>query len=211
VLTFTPLLRYMGWFLKSLVHETGHTCMAWFLGCPAVPAIRLDGHAAAVHSAQSAPLALVMAAGLGVAAWRAPLAPGFRLLLAIAALLHPLLAFTGARELLFLLAGHLGELAFAAYCLRSAALGGFTGSARERIANAACGFYLVGANVRLAGALLLSAGARRGYAESGSFGLTNDYLRISREILHGPIQIVAFAMLLVSFAPLLAIRGRRPA
>ena len=41
VFTFTPLLKFMGWFLGALVHETGHTAMAWLAGCPAFPAIRV--------------------------------------------------------------------------------------------------------------------------------------------------------------------------
>ena len=30
VFTLTPVLQYMGWFLGSLTHETGHCAVAWF-------------------------------------------------------------------------------------------------------------------------------------------------------------------------------------
>src|SRR5688572_33193137 len=56
VLTFTPVLRHVGWLLTSLFHETGHAGLSWLLGAPAVPAIRIDGHAAAMHGEHSLPL-----------------------------------------------------------------------------------------------------------------------------------------------------------
>jgi hypothetical protein len=49
VFGLTPILQYMGWFLTSLVHEMGHCVAAWLFGSPAYPAIRIDGHAAAIH------------------------------------------------------------------------------------------------------------------------------------------------------------------
>src|SRR5262245_29502819 len=64
VFAWTPLLQYMGWFLASLVHEMGHASVAWLCGMPAVPAISLAGHAAAVHGEQSLALALSVAFAL---------------------------------------------------------------------------------------------------------------------------------------------------
>jgi len=70
LLAATPLLRTMGWFLASLTHETGHAATAWFFGMPAVPAIRLDGHAAAVHGGQVTVLVGVLALLLGTTVFR---------------------------------------------------------------------------------------------------------------------------------------------
>ena len=200
VLTFTPLLQRMGWFLSALVHETGHTAMAWLFGAPAIPAIRLDGHAVSVHGEPSALFrGMVTAAILGLA-WLARRNP-LRLTIALCgAVLYPLLAFTGAREVLFLAGGHLGELAFAAWALHSSLSGGFSGSLAERLTHAGVGFYLVGRNVVLFSGLVWSESARDWYGECGSFGLVNDLLRIARE-LACPLQTVGLVMLGVAVVP----------
>jgi hypothetical protein len=202
VLTFTPLLRYVGWFLASLVHESGHCAMSWWLGCPAFPAIRLDGHAAAVHGAQSIPIVVMVWVGTALLAgvlWKHPRA---RPALVAALVLQPLLAFTRHRETAFLVAGHLGELAFAAVFLWRGATGGFTASRAERGLYATLGFYLVGRNALLSGGLVWSEARRHEYAGNGSFGLENDYVRVARECLGCSTETVAFVMLVVTVAAL---------
>jgi len=203
VFTFTPILRYMGWFLSSLVHEMGHCAVAWAAGCPAFPAIRIDGHAAAVHSERVPFLCLVF---LGILcwlawnAWRHRQGRGRLLLFGGAALFYPLFAFTGLRELFFLLGGHLGELAFAGVFLWRGLVGGFTETRSERVAYLTVGSYLVGNNLWLSGGLIFDEGVRAWYRGSGSFGLTNDYLRVSHEVLGAGLGAVAFGMLLVTLA-----------
>ena len=198
ILTFTPILQYAGWFLGSLCHESGHAAMGWFLGCPSVPAIRLDGHAAAIHQDQSKFLCVIVIAAIGSLAWRDRAVRARQAnwigLLAI----YPVLAFTGAREAAFLFAGHLGELAFATYFLSRAVAGGFTGSPAERTAHAIVGWFLVGRNAWLAGGLLWKESVRDWYADSGSFGLVNDYLRIAREVFGSSISVPAAGTLVVS-------------
>ena len=213
VLTWTPLLRYMGWFLASLVHETGHTAVAWLLGCPAFPGIRLDGHAAAVHREQVALLAVAWMAGLAGLAWTWRKRPP-RLALAIAALaVYPALAFTGAREGAFLLAGHLGEIAFAAYALVQSVHGGFTGTLAERCAHAGVGWYLLARDATLAWGLATSAAARGRYAQNGSFGLENDLVRFARDVVHRPLPTVAWGVLVLALLPVVWVLFRtvRPA
>jgi hypothetical protein len=216
VLTLTPLLRYVGWFLASLVHETGHTAVAWLFGCPAFPAIRLDGHAAALHREQMPILCVFVIAGLLFFAWSSRGNPR-RLVLATACLaLYPLLAFTEAHEALFLLGGHFGELAFAAYALSQAIDGGFTGSLAERCTHAGVGCYLLGRTSVLALGLLTSDTARAHYETSGSFGLENDLLRLSRSCLHtaspapGALLLLALALGIAVFALVKASRAPEP-
>jgi hypothetical protein len=191
-----PLARYMGWFLASLVHEAGHCAAAWLTGCPAVPAIRLDGHAAAVHGEQSRLFAGAVCAALAALAWRRR-----RVALGAVAVAYPLAAFTAAREWLFLVAGHLTEIAIAGVFFWRALVGGFWGSRAERILYAACAWYLVGSNVWLSGGLLFSEGVRRWYRGSGSFGLVNDYLRLAGS-MHVGLGAIAFVMLALSLAAL---------
>jgi len=201
VFTLTPLLKYMGWFLASLVHEMGHCAAAWAVGCPAFPAIRLDGHAAAVHGDQSTIFALGIWVGLGFFTWRRRDNRSVLVAGGAATLVYPLLAFTGVREWIFLLAGHLGELAIAGVFFWRAFVGGFTRSRAERVAYAACAWYLLAANIWLSGGLLFDEGVRQWYRGSGSFGLVNDYLRLAGS-LHVGLSAVAFTMLLVSLAVL---------
>ena len=199
ILTLTPWLRYVGWFLASLVHETGHTAVAWLFGCPAFPAIRLDGHAAALHQDQEPLLCWLVVAGLLTFVWRSRAQPK-RLALAIGVLvLYPFVAFTRAHEGLFLLAGHLGELAFAAYAFARAMDGGFSGTTAERFAHSAVGWYLVGRTGSLAGGLLLSGTARSAYETNGSFGLENDLLRLSHDCL-GTSSLAPGALFLFALA-----------
>jgi hypothetical protein len=196
VFTLTPLLKYMGWFLSSLVHEMGHCAAAWAMGCPSFPAIDLRGHAAAFHGPQSKVFAAVVLAGLAYYAWRKRSIP-----LGALALAYPLVAFTGAHEWFFLLAGHLSEIAFGGVFFWRALVGGFTQSRPERVLYAACAWYLVLGNVWLSGGLIFSERVQQWYRGSGSFGLTNDYLVLARS-LHVGVGAVAFLMLLVALAAL---------
>lgn len=202
-----PALGFMGWFLSSLPHELGHTIAAWYCGMPAFPAIRLDGHAVAVHQEQSAALAWCVALGLAALAvhgWRGG-KPVRSVAFGAAALLLPPIAFTGARELWFLAAGHLGELTFGAICLRRALLGGHTHGDVERGLYALLGGHLVGGNVVLFFRLMTDAAAIDAYHHSGSLGLANDLVRIADDVADARIQAVAFGFLLLSLlAPIAA-------
>jgi hypothetical protein len=202
VLTLTPILQYMGWFIASLSHEMGHSLAAWFCGCPAFPAIRIDGHAAAFHQSQVMVLALGIMAGLAFAAWTFRARRKLMAVLGVCALVYPAIAFTDAREVLHLFAGHLGELAFAVICVWRAMSGGFSRSPVERGTYAMLGWYLVGKNIFLCGGLIWSGIARAEYASNGSFGLTNDYIRLANDWFHTPVQSIAALMLVVSLLAL---------
>jgi hypothetical protein len=201
VLTLTPMLRYVGWFLASLVHETGHTAVAWLFGCPAFPAIRLDGHAAAIHREQMPVLCAVVIVALLAFVWKSRRRPALLAFAVVLLVLYPLLAFTRGHEALFLLGGHLGELVFAAYALSQAIDGGFSGTLAERITHSAVGWYLLGRTATLSFGLLTSDAARDLYAKNGSFGLENDLLRFSRGCLHTPSPAAgAWLLLLLALA-----------
>jgi hypothetical protein len=196
IFAWTPLLKYMGWFLASLVHEMGHASFAWLCGMPAVPAISLDGHAAAVHSEQSLFLVALIAFGLGAGAWRLFTGRTRWIALAMLALIYPAIALTSAKDLLHLLAGHGAELAFATLCLWKTLDGGFTDSKLERGLYGTVGWFLLGKNVLLCFGLMHSAEARAEYDENGSFGFTNDYLRVAHEVLGCSLERVALGMLI---------------
>ncbi|MGE0193830.1 MAG: hypothetical protein AB7T63_17535 [Planctomycetota bacterium] len=196
----TPLLQRMGWFLVSLVHETGHVAISWFFGQAAVPAIRLDGHAAAVHGEQATVFVVAITAGLVWLTWALRRQRVLCAVVGVVTLLYPWLALGRAKEVLFLLGGHLGEIAFGSVFLWRARGDGFTGSRAERITYAATGAYLVGQTMVLCVGLMTSHAARAKYASNGSFGLTNDLLRLAHDHLLKPLPFVAGIVLVVAIA-----------
>jgi len=200
IFAWTPFLQYMGWFLASLVHEMGHAGFAWLCGMPAIPAISPAGHAAAVHGEQSIGLAILVLCALLYGAWRLLEGPARIVAMIVVAIAQPALAFTGAKEIAFLLCGHGGELAFATLALWKALDGGFTSSKLERGLYGTVGWYLVGKNVFLCVGLITSSSARAHYAANGSFGLTNDYIRAAEDVLGWRLESVAMLMLVASLA-----------
>jgi hypothetical protein len=207
IFALTPLLGFMGWFLASLVHEMGHSAVAWFFGMPAFPAISLEGHAVSVHSEPIVLFAIFVWAGLLGAAWKLLEGRARWIALGIVGVVYPLLAFTDAKEVLHLLAGHGGELAFGALCLWKTLDGGFTESRLERALYGTVGWYLLGSNAKLCLGLMFSASSREWYGENGSFGLTNDMIRAAEDVLHWRLQSVAFLMLVATIAALAAAFG----
>lgn len=194
-------ISFVGWFLTALVHEMGHCAAALFFGSFAVPAIRLDGHAAAVHSDPSLFGQLAVWAALAAFAWRFRDRRGLLITFAVAAALYPLFAFTKGREILHLLAGHLSELAFATLFFWQALTGRFTKTEAERPFYAALGWlWMVGAIV-LFGSLAFSESSRQWYLANGSFGLENDLVRVARSFSVS-LPATALVMLLLSLPPL---------
>jgi len=200
IFALTPVLQLMGWFLASLVHEMGHSGFAWLCGMPSIPAISPTGHAAALHGDQSIALALMALGGLVFAAWKFLEGRARNIAIGLVLVVHPLLAFTPACELLFLLAGHGGELAFATLALVKTLDGGFTKSKLERGLYGTVGWFLVGRNAWLGYGLATSSGARARYASSGSFGLENDLVRASRDVVGTPIETAGIVLALASVA-----------
>jgi len=199
--TLTPALRFMGWLLGSLFHETGHVAFAWFVGCPAWPAISLAGHAAAFHKPQSAAILVGIGLLLAIGVWQAWRARRWRGLATGALVAWPVFAFFETpRELGFLLSGHLGELTFAGVFLWRARTGQAIEREAERPLYASLGWFLVARNVVLCFGLVFLESARAWYLSSGSFGLTNDYVRVAQQVLHVPLEAVAVFMLLVSLS-----------
>jgi hypothetical protein len=197
-----PFMRSYAWFLGALFHEFGHTLAGLAFGLPSFPAISLRGHAVTVHQDQVLVMVWAILATLGYGAWHFRARRGVAIPLGVAAAIYPLIAFTGAKEFVFVVAGHCGELAFAWLCLFRAFAGmEFRWGAVERGAYSAVGWLFVGSNVGLCWGLATSAVARDDYSGSGSFGLTNDYIRVAEDVLGWSLPGVAWLMLLVSLLP----------
>ena len=207
----TPILGIMGWFLSALFHETGHFAVALLTGCPAVPTISLTMQGCTIHRPQVWSLALFMQGVVAWLAWKAWPMPLLRWPALVGAVLLPLIAWNEwARDTAITMGGHLGELTFAGVALWRARTGGFTSSAAERTLYGCVGWYLVGSNALLCAGLIWDARAREDYAGSGSYGLTNDYIRAAEDYLDWQLGSVAGVMLVVAFAvfPLSLLGGR---
>ena len=207
VLASAPILQYMGWFLASLVHEMGHAAWAWLCGMPAIPAISLAGHAAAVHSEQQPLLVALIGCGLAWAAWHYLNGRWRFVAIGLVAVIYPLLALTQAKDLIHLSAGHGTELLFATWCLWKTLDGGFTESRLERALYGTVGWFLLGRNVHLCLGLARNAAARAEYHSNGSFGFTNDYIRVAEDVLHWRLESVAILMLVAALLVLPAALG----
>ena len=211
--TFLPLAAYMGHFVGALTHEMGHCAVGFLFGFPSIPAISLEGEAVSVHEGRSLFVLAVMWGVLACGATR--VRAGARRVAALVAVvaLYPALAFTPARELLVLLAGHAGELAFATLALWRALTGGFTSSSGERALYGVLGWALLARNVRLAFGIATSAAARAEYRANVSFGVPNDYVRVAEDLLECSLASVGVGMTLLGVAALPLVfwlaRGRR--
>ncbi len=190
------------WFLAAIPHELGHATIGCVLGRPSAPAISLAGEAWTGIRERSDALAWLWVAALAVAAWTQRQRPLLAIALGVAALLLPIIAFTGAAEIAIAAGGHVGELAFAAWCYALCWSGGYTGTLHERAASAAAGALLQFGNLRLCFGLMTDAGARAHYASNGSLGLKNDMLVLAEDLCTCKLHTVALGMFMLALAAL---------
>jgi len=206
VFSLTPLLSLIGWYLAALIHEMGHTAVAWLMGVPAIPALGITAEAATMHGEQLLLLALGIWAGLGFLAWRVERPAARWTFLGIVLVFYPLLAFTDLREVLHHLGGHLGELAIGGVFLARALSGGFSESQVERGLYSTLGWFLIGTNLFLTLGLVGSSAARAEYASNGSYGMANDYVRLAN-YLSWSLEGVAMLMTVVALVVAPAVVG----
>lgn len=202
VVAFVPSIL-LGWFfpfrvmgegISFLVHELGHTLVAWFFGCSALPAIVLT-----VVFAQSRVVAAIVWGALVFLAVKYRRAPGWNALFISVAVLYPFVAFTQAHVSAFDLGGHLAELAFASWAFRRAVRGGR--AEWERPVWAFFAFYLVARNVKLFGGVALSASARTDYLTVAIAG-QNDMVKIAERTGVSLTAIAAVTAVVFLAAPL---------
>ena len=163
--------RVMGEGISFLVHELGHTLVAWFFGCSAMPAIVMT-----IVFAQNRAVAAIVWGTLAFLAVKYRRAPGWNAGFAALAVLYPFVAFTQAHVTAFDLGGHLAEVAFAAWAFRRAVRG--ERPEWEQLVWAFFAFYLVARNVVLFGGVVLSAAARTDYLTVAITG-QNDMVKVA--------------------------------
>lgn len=202
IFTLTPYLQIVGWVFSAVVHECGHTFFAFAVGCPALPAISVTGHGAAtIHGEQTWFVALAVWAALGWLTWRIFQGTddwwwrGAAIAVMIA---FPFVAFHDtSRQMGHLLSGHLFEVCIACIFLWRASTGMFTEPGLERLFYAFLGWYLIFSNAYLTYGVAFLPSVRSWYTTSGSYGLTNDYIRAAEDVMFVPIKSIVLTMLLV--------------
>jgi hypothetical protein len=196
--------RVMGEGVSFLVHELGHTLVAWFFGCSAMPAIVMT-----IVFAQSRVFAALVWCGLVFLAVKYRRAPGWNAGFAVLAVVYPLVAFTQAHVTAFDLGGHFAELAFAAWAFHRAVRG--ERPEWERPVWAFFAFYLVARNVKLFGGVALSAAARTDYLTIAITG-QNDMVKVAATTGLSLAAISALTALVFLVVPLgtLALALRAP-
>jgi hypothetical protein len=197
--------RVMGEGISFLVHELGHTLVAWFFGCSAMPAVVMT-----IVFAQSLAVAAIVQGALVFLAVKYRHAPRWNVLFAAVALVYPFLAFTKGHLVAFDLAGHLAEAAFAAWAFRRAVDG--ERPEWEGPVWAFFAFYLVARNVTLFGGVAFSAAARTDYLTVAIAG-QNDLVKVAARTgvaLPALAFLTALVCLVVPLASLaLALRERK--
>ncbi len=163
--------RVMGEGISFFVHELGHTLVAWFFGCSAVPVIVVT-----VVFAQSRVVAALVWGALVFLAVKYRRAPQWNVLFIASAVLYPFVAFTKAHVTAFDVGGHLAEVLFAAWAFRRAVRGGR--AEWERPVWGFFAFYLVARNVKLFGGIVLSAETRTDYLTVAIAG-QNDFVKVA--------------------------------
>jgi len=93
-----------------------------------------------------------------------------------------------------------GELTLAGVFFWRGWTGWLVGGTLDRIATAAVAWYLTLNNAYLCYGIAYVPAIRNKYYSSGSFGLTNDYVRIAEECFRCPIKFVVLPMLAVAVA-----------
>ncbi|MBK9375008.1 MAG: hypothetical protein IPN03_15100 [Holophagales bacterium] len=197
--------RVMGEGISFLVHELGHTLVAWFFGCSAMPAIVMT-----IVFAQSRVFAALVWGALVFFAVKYRHAPRWNVGLAALALAYPLVAFTPAHVTAFDIGGHLAEVAFAAWAFRRAVRG--ERPEWELPVWAFFAFYLVARNVKLFGGVVLSAAARTDYQTIAITG-QNDMVKVAATTGLSLTTVAALTALVFLVVPLgaLALALRAPA
>jgi hypothetical protein len=192
VVTLIPFSRFVASYLAILVHEFGHAVAGWIFGYPAIPAFDfLFGGGVTFHTGRNGAMLFCVYAVIGAVAWWARRRTTLLLVVGIVAALHAILSLTRAHEAIQVAAGHLSELAFAAYFLHRAIDGTRLRTPAERPAYAFAGSFLVLQAVAFAWRLATSDAARVEYGAAKGGGHWMDFSRLANEFLGCELETVA--------------------
>ncbi len=199
-------LRVAGQGLNTLFHEFGHSVAGWLFARPSVPAFDLahGGGVALIHDRSPALLIVIylVLAGLILLYRRNWLT--LALLLGLVGL-HAWLVSGRGEKVVIGFMGHGGELLFGLLFLYRGLTGRTVAHELERLAYAACGWFVVLNATIFAWGLTFSGFTRAWYARGHGGGIRNDFEILARDHFHVGIETVSgFYLLLCLLTPLAA-------
>lgn len=188
-----PFTRFVLSYLGVLVHELGHTTLAWLFGYPAIPAFDFTyGGGVSLSFDRSTGVVVLLLAAWGGLLWFYRQYPRMLAVLGALFAVWALLAVTPAHEILALAMGHGFELLFAGIFLYRAATGsGCRNPALERPLYGMVGWFLVFEQSAFAWGLVTDPGRRRLYADAKGGGHWMDFSRLARDYLGTSLETVA--------------------
>lgn len=176
--------------LITLVHELGHTVMAWLFGYPAVPAFDFRyGGGVTLHGDRAGGILLLIYSALLALAYFYRQNRLTLICLGGFTVLYTLVAFSPVHEMLFVAMGHGFELIFAIIFLYRALSGWGCRYAIERPLYGMVGFFIVFFNMRFAWQLQFNPVFRERYL-MGKGGIDHDFVRLARDFLHTDLPTV---------------------
>lgn len=187
------LPRFVLSYLGVLVHELGHTALAWLFGYPAIPAFDFTygGGVSLSFDRSTGVVVLLLALWVGLLGFYRKF-PRVLMLLGALFALWVLLAVTPLHEPLTIAMGHGFELLFAGIFLFRAATG--TACKRpqvERPLYGMVGWFLVLEQAAFAHGLVTDPGQRQLYADAKGGGHWMDFSRLARDYLGVSLETVA--------------------
>lgn len=214
VLFALPFTRLVIGYLSILVHEFGHTVVAWMFGYPAIPAFDfVYGGGVTMTECRNTGLLIALTAGWLALFWLFRRNRVTLVVLAAVALVWVWLAATWRHDLVHQGAGHGAELVFAALFLSRALSGSGCHTSAERPVYAAAGTFLALKVAGLAWQLRTDADFRAEYEAAKGGGGWMDLSLIApafRTDVPAVAGVLLFAALLTPVIAWLMFRAQRP-
>jgi len=194
-----------GWFIQmtmgilvTLIHELGHTAVAWLFGIPAIPAFDfMHGGGLTINFEQE--ISIIIALYL----LGAFLAFSYRqntktlIIISTIGLFHFIAITTDLSDILVLFMGHGTELVIATVFIYRGLTNTSIIHTIERPMYSALGFYIVFHDIAFAWKLINDSGYRVEYeAQKGGYHF-GDFSRIAEQYLHTDLSVVASFFLLI--------------
>lgn len=204
IVLMLPLISFVFSAFSTLVHEFGHSLIAWIFGYPSLPAFDfVYGGGVALHFAREEWLLWLIYGAFLWLVLRYVRRPLTLVVLLGAIAVYSLLAFTSAHRLLGIFMGHGMELVISALFLFRALSGHATFHGLERVLYGFVGFFLQFRALQFVYEFFTDPGFREFY-RLGKRGITNDFQRIAWMLNVELPSVFGFFLVCALLPPLIA-------
>ncbi len=214
IVSFLPFLSFIFQYVVILLHEFGHAVVGWFYGYPSIPAFDfLYGGGITTSQDRKTILIIVLYAIFAFLLYFYRRKPATLGVLAGLILLHSIINFTSAHEVVIIFMGHGFELLFAIVFWYRALSGSGIIIEVERPLYAFLGFFIFFGDTKFAYRLMTSPAYRVEYGEAKGGGHWMDFSRIAIDYFRMDLSSVAgmffFLCLLTPLAAFLIYRYKQ--